>query len=300
MKPLVLFTNVWGENHLDLMERSLIKSLLWPENNKALKNATWFIYTKTDEFEKAKSIADKVGVKEVILRPLPDWLEGTPPSMGLVLLDALFEMIKYCLGNNAQMLMAPPDTILSESSIPHMIEMAKFGSTCVAVPHARVLPEILDELGDTPLSGSELVDKLVKYPHKSWTSSEVGTPNQSSFVGGIAWSRVNNKLCLVQHRLPTIYLANFTPGDLEFFKVSHDGTEPVYGAWDHLWPMKLVREERQRMPGSSDVVFMLEITKHDQNVPGLVQANEKEPDAFWRNALHNQHNRQFLYTLRES
>lgn len=299
MKPVVMFTNVWGDNHLELMDKSLVKSLLWPKNNEALKEATWFIYTKKEEFEKARRIAEKIGVKEIILKPLPDWLIGTPPQMGIVLLDHLQEIIKYCIENKAQMLMAPPDTFFSEESIPNLLKMARFGNTCVAVPHARVHPEALDLVSDIPLSGVDLAKILKLHKHKSWEASEIGNPIQNSFVGGIAWERVNEKLCLVQHRLPTIYVANFVEQDAQFFRESHDGTEPVYGAWDHLWPMKLVREERQRMPGSSDVAFMLEVTKADQNVPALVEQKPGEPDAFWRNALHNQHNRQFLFTLRE-
>ncbi len=298
MKNLCMFSNVWGDKHLDLMDKTLIRSLNYPQNKAALKEATWFIYTKTNEFEKARAIANKVDVKEIILKPLPDWLQGTPPQMGVVLLDALIEMITYCLETNSQMLMAPPDTIFSESSIPNMIQMGKYGNSCIAVPHARITPDALNEVGDLVQSGSDLVSLLERFPHKSWSLSEIGVPGQASFIGGIAWERLAPRLTAVQHRLPTIYLANFIQNDIEFFRTSHDGTEPVYGGWDHLWPMKLVREERQRMPGSSDVAFMLEITDAHQNVPANGDYGKREPDEFWRNALHNQHNRQFMYILR--
>lgn len=298
-KPLRLMSFVWGDTHIGWMEKSLIRSLRWPENESALKDAVWHIFTRRADEEKVKTIASKVRVGKIMCHHLPDELSGTPPQMGLILLQALLIVMDDCLSSGAQLLTAPPDTFFSEGSIPNMVQMARFNDTCVAVPHARVTPAIFGTIkDDVPLSGQDLVQRLSEYPHKSWTSSEIGIQDQSSFIGGIAWQKTRN-LYMVQHRLPTIYLANFVKSDVDFFTTSHDGSEPVYGAWDHLWPMKLIKEERQRMPGSSDVACLLEVTKEDQNVPGKVEVNPYEPDAFWRNALHNKHNRQFLYVMRE-
>ncbi len=295
MKPLHLFSSVWGDHYIDWMDRALVRSLSWPKNKEALHGAVWHIYTKKLEQEKVLRICDKVGIP-IIFHDIPQWIIGSPPNMGLILLKALLDRIRDCLTQNAQLMMAPPDTIFSEGSVANMRQLARFGG-CVAVPHARVTPKIFDVLGDKPMSGNEMVSNIFKYPHKSWEYSEVGLPHQSTHIGGIAWEKVDD-VYVVQHMLPTIYLANFVENDYEFFTKSHDGTEPVYGAWDHLWPMKLVKEERQRTPGSSDVACMVEVTREDQNVPALVPVSTDVPDSFWRGALHNQHNRQIYYVMR--
>lgn len=293
-----MMSAVWGDNHIDWMERALIRSLCWPENNSCLKYATWHMFTRAADRERVSKLTDKVGVGKVIFYDLPPTLQGTPPHMGLFLLQAFLEVMKDCLQNNAQLLMAPVDTIFSEGTVPNLLQMAKYGDTCVAVPHARVSPSIFGSIrNDEPLSGKELVTRLFKHQHQSWITSEIGINNQGSFIGGIAWQKLKTGSYLVQHHLPTIYLANFINSDYQFFQTSHDGTEPVFGAFDHLWPSKLIKEDRQRMPGSSEVACLLEVTKEDQNIPAKVDTNPSEPDAFWRGAPHNKHNRQFYYTL---
>ncbi len=300
MKPLHMFTSVWGQGHIEWMERALIRSLLWPSNNSVLKNAIWHIFTRHDDVERVVNLASKVGVKEIRIGELPDGLVGTPPQMGLILLQIFLHVMDECLKTNGQLLMAPPDTIFSDGSIPNIIQAGRFGDTCVAVPHARVNPSIFGALNDNTASSSELVNLLFKHQHKAWAGAEIGIDNQSTFIGGIAWQKMSGteKTWAVQHMLPTIYLCNFVKSDVEFFQTSHDGSEPVFGAYDHLWPMDLIKNQRQRWIGSSDGACILEVTKEDQNVPAKYEVNPYEPDAFWRGAPHNKQNRQCMFIMR--
>lgn len=299
MKKLNMFTYVWGDTHISWMERSLIRSLCWPQNKQALKNATWHMWAKKSEQDHLFKLVDRVGVAKLAFHELPEYLNGTPPEMGLIMLRGLIEMMEHCVAKNEQLLTAPPDTFFSEGSIQAMIKMARFGDTCVAVPHARVSPSIFGSvLNDDPLTGADLVDRLFKHQHKAWSLAEIGHEYQNTFIGGIAWQKLSDKIWGVQHMLPTIYLANFVASDVTFFKTPQENEPPVYGYWDHLWPRKLVEEQRQRVPGSSDVACLLEVTKEDRNIPARVQVNPLEPDAFWRGALHNKHNRQNVYVMR--
>ncbi len=178
--------------------------------------------------------------------------------------------------------------------------MGRFGDTCVLVPHARVNASIFGALTDDPTSGAELVNLIFKHQHKSWSGSEIGIENQSTFIGGIAWEKCKgtDKTWTVMHALPTPYLMNFIPADKGFFQTSHDGSEPVFGAIDHLFPMSLIKDQRQRWIGSSDVVCIAEVTKEEANVPAKYEVNPLESDAFWRGALHNKLNRQYRYVMR--
>ena len=294
-----MMTAVWGPGHIEWFEKACIRSLCWPKNNASLKQATWHLFTRPQDEEKVKKAVEKVGVKQIRIHHLPSQLEGMPRQMGLILLDVFKFVIKDCLETNAQLLTAPPDTIFSEGTIPNLINLAKFGDTCVAVPHPRVNASVFGSIKDDPVSSKELVRLAFKHQHKAWSSSEIGADNQGTFVGGIAWQKVQDNLWAVQHMLPTLYLCSFTQTDWIFFnqRFDDDGSERVYGAFDHLWPSELVREQRQRTPGSSDACCIVEVTKEELNVPQKVQSNPLEPDAFWRGALHNRMNRQYLYMM---
>lgn len=279
-------------------ERACLKSLCWPKNKASIQNATWCIFTKVADEPKVRELAGRAGCSHIQIAYIPDSIQGNSPQMGAILLQCLFQMIDLCLKDGSQMLTAPPDTIFSEGTIEAMLRVGAFGHSCVAVPHPRVSPSIFGQIKDQPLSGAELVSLTLKHGHKAWSEAEIGHERQSSFVGGIAWQKIGDKLYAVQHRLPTIYLANFIASDYAFFQKPHDGLNPTYGAWDHVWPSELIKTERQRTIGSSDAAFILEVTKDDLNIPPQAGINPHEPDSFWRSEHHNSINRQFCYIMR--
>ncbi len=244
-------------------------------------------------------MAAQTGVPRVEYILLPDSVEGNSPNMGAYLLQCLMSMMNTCIKDGSKLLMAPPDTIFSEGTIECLLRAGAQRGSCVAVPHPRVSPSIFGKIKDVPLSGAELTTLAMKHGHKAWLEAEIGHPNQNSFVGGIAWKRLGNKTIGVQHRLPTIYLADFLPQDLIEFQKPHDNLPPTFGSWDHVWPTFLLSQERQRMIGSSDAACILEVTKEDLNVPPSHPVSKEEPDQYWRKMPHNVINRQYLYVMRE-
>lgn len=297
-QPLRIFTCVWGGNHLEWFERSCVRSLAWPQNRAAIKNATWTIYTKAEDVDRATKMAAKTGVKDIEYVLLPEAVQGNHPNMGAYLLQCLLQTMEVCLSENAKLLMAPPDTIFSDGTINTLLIAGKQKGLCVAVPHPRVIASIFGGMRD-PMSGAELTTLALKHGHAAWNLAEIGHPQQNSFIGGIAWQRIGPKLISVTHRLPTVYLADFLPSDLEFFKKSHDNLPPTFGCFDHAWPSDLLAQGRQRMIGSSDAACILEVTAAGLNVPPEHPMNPDEPDAFWRRMPHNLIQRQYLYIMRE-
>lgn len=302
MRPLKIFTTVWGDTHLDWFERALVKSLCWPKNKTVLRDASWSVISKLEDKGRALAIADKVETREIKFAEIPAHVQGSSPEMGHILLQAFFMVMKECLETGSQLLIAPPDTIFADNSIPNLIAMAQYGHTCVSVPHPRVSPSIFGSIpkDGTPLSSAQLVSLAHKHAHRAWSEAEINHPKQNSFIGGIAWQKLssNPHVVSVQHRLPTVYLANFLPSDYTFFQRPHDGLPPTFGVIDHLWPKDLYKQERIRAVGSSDACFIAEVTREDANVPPFVQMNAHEPDAYWRSNYHNQINRQFCTIFR--
>lgn len=300
MNKLRIFTVVWGDNHLDWFERSTIRSLKWPGNSAAIKDATWTVFTKARDLERANALIMKTGVTNIEWAQIDDTIEGNTPRMGALLLQCLLNMMDVSINDGSKVLMVPPDTIFGEGTIQAMLNAGKQKGTCVAVPHPRVSPSIFGGIKDIPLNNAELVTLALKHGHKAWSHAEDGHDQQNSFVGGISWRRIAPKIIAVTHRLPTVYLADFIPSDISFFKQPHDNLPPTFGAYDHVWPSRLIEQQRQRMIGSSDAACILEVTKDDLNVPPVHPVSAHEPDAFWRNMVHNNINRQYLYIMRES
>lgn len=297
VRKIRAFTTVWG-NYVDWMERTIARSMQWPSNNLAIKDATWLIWTKKADEEKVLEVARKVGVAQIDIGYLPDDVEGNHPMMGAVILKAFLQTVKICLDEGEQLLTLPPDTIMGDGTIANMRLAGQFGDTCVAVPHLRVDASILGSISDSALNNAELVTVAMKHQHKAFSESEIGREMSGSFVGGITWQRLGSKLWSVQHALPTVYLANLKRSDYDFFQAPHDGLAPTYGCFDHAWPSMLVQEQRQRTIGSSDACFIAELTRAELNVPPLTKAIVDAPDTFWRNLPHNLHNKQNLFIMR--
>lgn len=297
---LRIFTTVWGDQHLDWFERSCIRSLSWPLNSQAIRNATWTLFTKNQDLERAKTLALKTGVTNIEFAGISDIVEGNTPLMGKVLLECLLQMMDSSIRDGSKVLMAPPDTIFSEGTIQALLAAGAQKGTCVAVPHPRVSPSIFGGIKDSPLTGAELTSLAMKHGHRAWTEAEDGHPKQNSFVGGISWRRLGPKVIGVTHRLPTVYLAEFQSSDITAFRQPHDNLPPTFGYYDHGWPSELITQERQRVIGSSDAACILEVTKEDLNVPPVFASNGQEPDAFYRNLHHNKINRQYMYVMREN
>lgn len=293
--PLRIYTAVWGKKYLDLFEKTIIRSFSWPLNKAALEkeNVVWSLHTNRKDAARLIQICKRTGVENYEVSELPEVLEGGHPDIGSILLGQFKGEISRCLETNSRLLIAPPDSIFGDGTIGALLRMGSQEGVCVAVPHPRTLPSIFEypsrfceSLKET-LGNADLVTETFRHLHRTWSEAEVGFDKINSYVGGVCWKKLSEGLYSVQHRLPTNYLLHFIPSDLQFFE-----KQICFGAIDHLWPTKLIQEERERVVGSSDVAFICEVTDPSQNIPPNYPYMKKEPDRFWRNAPHNSFFRQ--------
>ena len=294
MRPLRIFTIVWGDKHLDWMNRALIKSLAWPENKASVQHARWTIYGNQEEAQKIYGMATKVlPFHQIELKEIP-FDKGNVNMLG-----ALMNEMRACLLEKSQLLVCPPDTIFSEGSIKTLLTYGEQEGTCVAVPHPRVTTQIMDHLTTEPMKTAKLVDlALNKCPHKCWSLSDQDMPLSAVHQGGIAWQKHGENLWTVCHRLPTTYLANFIDDDRRFFSRNYKADSPNYGFWDWAWPSILFEAERVRTIGSSDLAFIAEVTDEWKNVPSVRLRDRYRPDSFFRDEPHNKINRQYYSVFR--
>ncbi len=282
----------------------------WPKNQAALSGHDWNIHTKREHFAELEALF-KGGPFNLQLFEIGETMRvaGCTPvktsqcEAGVILLNGIRDQIAYSIQRNSKMLLAPPDTIFGDGTIPNLIDLGTGPKTCVSVAHSRVLPGILEEidvLGATRggISNPQLVTMAFEHAHDSWKFADVSHPKNNSYIGGIAWRELEKGLYSVTHRLPTPYFCDFTQGDYDFF-----WGQVSFGGWDHRWPAEnLIRQQRQRYVGSSDACFIVEVTEWDKNVPPDVsdQARKQldyarvsgELDQYWNGHFHNEINRQ--------
>ncbi len=282
-----LLTSVWGSAHIEMMRRALLNSLTFERNKMALYGAKWNIFTDEEHMVQIKNMCEEA---------LPD----TEISIGTTSMlrryiditqSAVVWQVEECLKNGSRLLMAPPDTIFGNGTIENLKMSGREKHTCVVVPHPRVIPSFLNT-SDIYYrdSNAHLVDAAWNFLHRSWTDAEEGHHMQNSFVGGVVWKEIEEGLYEVRHRLPTIYLADFTKEDLEVFK-----SMPSFGSYDHEFPSRLVHQGRQRFVASSDACFIIEITDPNKNVPPIWDGPVTE---FWRSHPHGEHDKQILSYFR--
>lgn len=287
---LRIFTGVWG-NYVDTFERGVATSLNWPLNREAIKGANWNIVTERKNFERVSEIRERCGVfkgENIELFP------GEHPTLQFS--ARLYEEMKKCIEEKATYLFALPDYIFGDGTIQNLKAMMTEPGLCLAVPNTRVLPAAMEYFGK-PLTNAELVslafDKTLM--HQTWREAEIGKPTINSFYGGVSWKELSPGLIAVTHLLPSSYMCQFIESDIEYFK-----SKSSFSAWDHEWPVKLLKERRQRYVSSSDVAFITEITEADKNLSPVTPVSPEGPTAFFRYLYHNKANKSVSIAFRKA
>lgn len=303
-----LYTAVYGSKHIDLFRRACFRSMNWPLNGAAVESRSWHVLTKPEHFDEISRIFEgsqfklKLFAIEESQRVAGCGMVRTSQcDSGVILLNGFKQQMQFCLSNKSKMILCPPDTVFGDGTIPNLLSLGVGEGVCVAVAHARVLPNVIEEIETLAatrgaMSNSQLVSMAFNYPHASWEYAEAFHENNNSYVGGISWRELDKGLYSVTHRLPTPYLLDFNITDWDYFW----GTVS-FGALDHSWPGdRLYRQERIRVCGSSDACFIVEITDSDQNVPPIVEKRKEaiDPDSYWGDRVHHSTNRLFNIILR--
>lgn len=285
---LKILTTVYGEKHLGIWKEGCLRSLAFKKNKAEIyrQHATWNIFTDEKHFDFVKKMSDAYFPElDIEVRSMVHLRNFSDP-----LLSAIVWQIAECLRTNSKCLLAPPDTIFGDGTIPSLLKIGRDKHSCVAVPHPRVLPSILSEM-EGSIPNAELVHFAFNHLHRSWSEAKVGHELQSSHVGGVSWDEIDKGTYVITHRLPTVYLSDFKEEDLKFFKQASS-----FGHYDHIWPQTLIAEERQRLVGSSDGAFIVEITEREKNVPPY--RYDADQSKFWQGNAHNKINRGFQSIFR--
>ncbi len=284
---LEILSTVWGREYLETFKQTAIRSLAWENNKQSLitEGTTWNIYTDQEFipelFELCMHLNAGITYNIQPRSSLRTYIDENQSA-------TLWQM-KRSIDSGCKVLLAPPDTLFGDGSVAGMLSAAADPGSVVVVPHPRVTPDILKEEGS--YSNAALVNIAWKHLHESWHHAEIGCDNQSSWMGGIWWQKVNG-LITGKHLLPSPYMLHFTEEDMDYFDKASG-----FGHFDWRWPGDiLVPQGRQRYIASSDLAFIVEITAPDKNIPPIYEGQPKT--GFHRNDPHNKANAQIMFTFR--
>lgn len=297
MQPFKIFLPIWGEKHLRLLEKALLKSLSWSKNLLALEDAQFVIVSscKYDADRVASKIFEVIDVRvEPIIIPE---LMHIGVNKGEILLNPLKDTIKECLKDKTPMLMATPDYVFGNGTIDTLRSLGEEPGSVIGLAHMRVNPNLLEILNHE-MTNEQLVGTGMKFAHPTWIFSEESKKDGFTYYGGISWKKINNTVA-VRHRLPAPFFANFEKSDLDFFNAKHDHPHTgTFALWDHYWQSHLFKEKRFRYIGSSDLALMLEVTESHANIPPSNPLEKTNRDEYCNHWLHNDICQQFLTVFR--
>lgn len=274
------FFPCWGAHHIYLFENALLKSLLWERNQQTILryDTTWDVVTRPDTpklLELLTRIGDGKATFMVHEKPDP--------------YAPFLEHIKRCLEEDAVSLILTPDMIHSDGSFETALKVLGTDSGAVCYPHMRVVPDILPHIPTLDGEAASLVKLALKHPHPSWTFANEEAYASNTWLGGIGWQKISDKIYAVQHFLPCPFVARYNSRDLEFFEKAK-----MFRVIDHDWASMLMEDQRLKVLGSSDLAFAVEVTKLMDNCVGRSEQKRE----YHKSIQHNLFNKQIRYCFR--
>lgn len=282
-----VLTIAYGEYHTLLFRQCCLKSLSLPRNKEIInsQDVHWHVFTDEMKIESVTEwIKKTVPLTNTHVRPMSDLRRFIDPTQ-----SALILLMEECLKDDSPLLFAPPDIFFGDGSINGLMKTGWQKDTVTVALHTRVNPSIL--LEEAPKTNAQLVSSSFRHLHRSWLDAELGHARQNQWGTGVCWQQIETNLYSAIHRLPTPYWLKFTKEDLNYFSI-----QGGFGHFDHKWPGDiLLPRGRQRTVTSSDIAYMVEITEPHKNISTMPGG---DPNGFWQKNVHNEINKQFLFTLR--
>ena len=194
----------------------------------------------------------------------------------------LLDFMDICLEKKAYFLHSAPDFIFGNKSIYNALKSIEDKGACFSAPVARISVNKA-----TNISNSRLVSLLFKYPHQGTLSAFDNIDPNSTYFSGISIREINPNSYTVIHNLPSIFMGTFNKFDYLFFHLLNS-----FNQWDRKWSSILLRTNRLKICGSSDLFFMVELTKDSDKIPninkGMLNNDFKDRGQIFENLIPNQ------------
>tara|TARA_Y100000766_G_C18884357_1_gene595059 strand:+ start:18 stop:1115 length:1098 start_codon:yes stop_codon:yes gene_type:complete len=275
-KKLNIHTQVWGD-YVDWFLKYNLPSLLQKGNIPKLFSDGYeinlYIYTSSkdslrlindDLSKKLLNRFSNYGKYHINTFYLSDFNERNSIQM-----KNLDNFIKLCLKENAYFLHSPPDIIFGDKSVYNALKCIEDKDACFSAPTARVSLSKVAENKDLRgisdlnknLTNAQLVNCLFECSHQDIEYAHDNLNPNTTFDTGISIRKLNSNTYTVIHNIPSVFLGKFKAIDLLFFHIFNNFNE-----WDRKWQSILIRNNRLKISGSSDLFFILELTKDSDKI----------------------------------
>jgi hypothetical protein len=170
---------------------------------------------------------------------------------------AIIDVINRSVGESSVLFMAAPDTIISNGSLFNAVSTCFGKNVCLASAHARVSTNVLAEIEKCNSDGvdsSKMVSLSFKYAHGNFKYADENLYKNTT-QKGISYKKISKNIYTVSHNLPSPWLVFPIKEDCEFFQKCQD-----FNMWDREWLQMLIKTNRIKVSGSSDLYCAIEIT----------------------------------------
>ena len=287
----------WGP-HLDWFFSYTVPSLLQDGNIPQLARDGYelklIIYAHPEEYQAvANQYIPRLTLLNkylsVITIPLTElkggWLQGYyVPS-------ALIDQIKRCIDEEAIVVFTGGDLIYGNRSLTNAVRMVQGKNVFLALAIPRVSQESIltsDVFAglknmERSIENDELVDLAFEHGH-DFLLGFFDDEDTNRTHGGISIRKINDGTYSVIYNNVAPIIGHFTNDDLKY--CARSGS-----SMDTRWPRLLFRQNRLKVVGSSDCVFLAEVTANDgRHIPAMKSGllnNDKEGTTRAGRLLHN-------------
>jgi len=267
---LYVWVPVWGEQHISMFFRYVLPSMMQSNNLPKVtisKEVTIFIYTveKNKYYVEQHINSDYKNIKFIIK------IENDIHKVVADRITNFFiDILKISVTDKALVLVSMPDSIFSENTVSNLVSLSDGKGVSIAVAHARVSYECSvdswlndSELFNGKLNSELLVEYAMKCMHDTLKYADDMEDNNAT-LDGLSTRRLNNNNLAVIHNLPGPYLLTPIDDDINFFI-----RRGSFNMIDKLWSHMLLRQSRLKIIGSSDLAFIVELTKGEEKKVSL-------------------------------
>jgi hypothetical protein len=290
-------TSVWGD-YLEYYFNYSLPALIHNSNLRAVEREGFevkiVVYTLDKDYLVNKYMGNlPIDAKQIEIIQIDS---GKETETRKIACFPLLDMFKKCLDEGAFFFNLTPDMIIGNGSLFNCV-MSSYGkNTCFASAHARVSLNILDELEKKSKKGfenSDLVALAFKFPHDNFKFANENLESNTTHKG-ISYRKISPTLYSITHNLPSPSLIFPIEGDYEYFNRVGD-----YNMIDREWMQTLIKTNRIKVSGSSDLFFNIELTPAPFIASKEIINNLKYNDSAG-NEFYNRVNRTFTTVWRQT
>lgn len=263
-KKVVFYTLAWGD-YIDNYFSYTLPSLLHESNIPNLVDRGYEISFRLYTIEKSEEIQLKFKRQ---IKSIDQYkfdivsFKKESDKASIIANQSTIEVLKHAIAKNLIIFMAVPDAVFSNYSVYNSVVYSYFKRRNFAAAHPRVNENFIRKYKKFPKDGfesNELVSYAMRNLHSSFKFAEENLTFNTCY-SGFSFRRLSKSIFAITSNMPSTFVVIPNKEDVKFFE-----TAGSFNEWDRGWLSFLLRKNRIKISGSSDMFFCIEITKETED-----------------------------------